>query len=318
MKNLILLEYFTSQSFFNPEKDKEILNEALNISDSIIKNFIKNNNVKKIYVIRNDKLKIIKSKKVETFHTNFRTTYLNVLEKIKNTNEILLIAPETNKISLKLYSSIPKRFKILCSDTVSLKIFSSKKKTLKILKESNIPATKITISDSNQKIVIKPNFGAGSDRVIIKKGRFTLQNKDSLTQKLYTGKKGSFLMLCKNGKSKVICCNEQLIKISSNRIQQIGCIMGGLENHRSEIELLGKKLCESFKGLYGVIGVDIVKEKERWLILEVNSRFTSSYCGLSKSYGNSIINEITDFYFNEELKISIPKIINKYNYYFNE
>ena len=41
MKKLILLEYFTSQSSILKSKDKEIFREALNLSDSIIRNFIK-------------------------------------------------------------------------------------------------------------------------------------------------------------------------------------------------------------------------------------------------------------------------------------
>ena len=40
MKKLILLEYFTSQSSILKSRDKEIFREALNLSDSIIRNFI--------------------------------------------------------------------------------------------------------------------------------------------------------------------------------------------------------------------------------------------------------------------------------------
>ena len=45
MKKLIFLEYFTSQSSILKSRDKEIFKEALNLSDSIIRNFIKYNNV---------------------------------------------------------------------------------------------------------------------------------------------------------------------------------------------------------------------------------------------------------------------------------
>ena len=49
--------------------------------------------------------------------------------------------------------------------------------------------------------------------------------------------------------------------------------MGGLEKHRNEIESLANGLSKEFKGLFGVVGVDIVREKRRWLIIEINSRF---------------------------------------------
>ena len=63
MKKLILLEYFTSQSSILKSKDKEIFREALNLADSIIRNFIKSSDIEKIYVIRNKNLKTIESKK---------------------------------------------------------------------------------------------------------------------------------------------------------------------------------------------------------------------------------------------------------------
>ena len=90
-------------------------------------------------------------------------------------------------------------------------------------------------------------------------------------------------MLCKNGKSKVICCNEQLLNLKKEKIQQVGCIMGGLEKYRNEIKILANKISNNFKGLFGIIGVDIVMENKKWLIIEINPRFTSAYSGLNKS-----------------------------------
>ena len=51
MKKLILLEYFTSQSSILKSRDKEIFREALNLANSIIRNFIKSRDIEKIYVI---------------------------------------------------------------------------------------------------------------------------------------------------------------------------------------------------------------------------------------------------------------------------
>ena len=123
-------------------------------------------------------------------------------------------------------------------------------------------------------------------------------------------------MLCDKGKCKVICCNEQIIKISRNEIRQIGCIMGGLEEYREEIEILAKNISANFEGLYGVVGVDIVRENKRWLVLEINPRFTSSYCGLEKSYSEETINEITNFYIEEKFSSFKPKLLKQFKYIF--
>ena len=123
-------------------------------------------------------------------------------------------------------------------------------------------------------------------------------------------------MLCNKGDCKVICCNEQVIKISRGQLSQIGCIMGGLEKYRKEIEILAKKICANFEGLFGLIGVDIVRENKTWLILEINPRFTSSYCGLDKSYNNETLDLITSFYIEGKIGPFKPKLLKKIKYIF--
>ena len=142
------------------------------------------------------------------------------------------------------------------------------------------------------------------------------KKKGYLVQKFYNGKKGSFLMLCKNGKSKVICCNEQLLNLKKEKIQQVGCIMGGLEKYRNEIEKIANRISKNFKGLFGIVGVDIVIENKKWLIIEINPRFTSAYSGLNKSYSSLTINDITDFYVHKKLNDTQPRFLKKYEYYF--
>ena len=83
MKKLILLEYFTSQSSILKNRDKEIFREALNLANSIIRNFIKSRDIEKIYVIRNKNLKTIESKKVKTYFTNPEISYTDILNRFK-------------------------------------------------------------------------------------------------------------------------------------------------------------------------------------------------------------------------------------------
>ena len=92
--------------------------------------------------------------------------------------------------------------------------------------------------------------------------------------------------------------------------------MGGLEKHRNEIEILAKKICKNFKGLFGVVGVDVVMENKKWLIIEINPRFTSAYCGLNKSYSSLTIINITDFYIHKKLYATQPEFIKIKEYYF--
>ena len=318
MKKIILLEYFTSQSSIFKSKDKEIFREALNLTDSIIRNFIKSHDLEKIYVIRNKNLKTIESKKVKTFFTNPMTSYTDILNRFKNKSEVIIIAPETNNISSQIYSCVSQKHKVLGSNISSINTFSSKTRMLMKLKKLNFPIVESYEStlDYKGKIVFKPDSSAGSENTFVINNNDYEKKKGYVVQKFYNGKKGSFLMLCKNGKSKVICCNEQILSLKQKKIQQVGCIMGGLEKHRNEIEILANRISKTFNGLFGIIGVDVVMENKKWLIIEINPRFTSAYAGLNKSYSSLTVKNITDFYVHKNLNFAEPKFMKKFEYFF--
>ena len=318
MKKLILLEHFTSQSSILKSKDKEIFREALNLADSIIRNFIKSRDIEKIYVIRNKNLKTIKSKKVKTYFTDPETSYTDILKRFKKKSEIIIIAPETNYLSSKIYSHVSQNHKVLGPNISSLNTFSSKTKMLMKLKRLNLPIVENYKLNLNYKgkIIFKPDTGAGSENTFVTNKNNYENKKGYLVQKFYNGKKGSFLMLCKKGKSKVICCNEQLLNFKKEKIQQVGCIMGGLEKYRNEIEIIANRISKNFKGLFGIVGVDIVIENKKWLIIEINPRFTSAYSGLNKSYSSLTIKDITDFYVHKKLYDTQPRFLKKNEYYF--
>lgn len=318
MKKLILLEYFTSQSSILINKDKEIFREALNLANSIIRNFIRSRDIEKIYLIRNKNLKTIESKKVKTYFTNPEISYTDILKRFKKKSEVIIIAPETNNLSSKIYSHVSQTHRVLGPNISSLNTFSSKTKMLMKLRRLNLPIVENYNLNLNYKgkIIYKPDTSAGSENTFVTNKNNYEKKKGYLVQKFYNGKKGSFLMLCKNGKSKVICCNEQLLKLKKEKIQQVGCIMGGLEKHRNEIEILANRISKNFKGLFGIVGVDIVIENKKWLIIEINPRFTSAYSGLNKSYSSLTIKDITDFYVHKKLNYTQPIFLKKYEYYF--
>ena len=189
MKKLILLEHFTSQSSIFKSKDKEIFREALNLTDSIIRNFIKSHDVEKIYVIRNKKLKTIESKKVKTYFTNPKTSYTDILKRFKNKSEVIVIAPETNNQSSQICSYVSQKHKILGPNVSSLNIFSSKTKMLMKLKKFNFPIVENYESNFNYKgkIIFKPDSSTGSENTFVINNNDYEKKKGYVVQKFYNG-----------------------------------------------------------------------------------------------------------------------------------
>ena len=80
-----------------------------------------------------------------------------------------------------------------------------------------------------------------------------------IVQDFQRGTKGSFLMLCSEKNFILVSCNKQIVKISHDKIEQIGLIIGGLEKQQKADRNSCQKIFTSIKGLFGLIGVDIIK-----------------------------------------------------------
>ena len=115
-------------------------------------------------------------------------------------------------------------------------------------------------------------------------------------------------MICSNGKNILISCNEQIINRSNSRIKQIGTNFGKFEKYKEELKVLANNISSNYSGLFGYIGVDVVFEDNIWKVIEINTRFTSSYVGIERSYGKKLNKEIVKFYINKDLESFVNPI----------
>ena len=304
MNDIIVLEYFTSKSNIDLE-NKKIFLEAFDLTENIIKGFLLNKNVNKVYLVQNSRLSTLNHKKLFKVYTNKRNSVVSVLKKLPKKN-VLFIAPEIMNISSNFQRKILQFLPVRHSSIKISEIFSSKEKTIRFLRKKFVDHVG-NAKRCNEKFIIKPVYGAGSLKVRIS----THYNfkKTEVIQDYITGIKGSFSMLCNDKKFVLISCNRQIVKISGNNIIQKGIVVGGLEKERLEIECLAKKICNVAEGLFGLIGVDIIKKNGKWQVLEINPRFTSSYNGILECYGEKTVLQITNLYLTKKLSLEQPRLI---------
>ena len=312
--DIILYEYFTAQKKLKNNDKKTILKEAIQLSNYIALNLIKHPKIKELHIVRNKNIKKIFNKKIINHEVSEHKSLKNILDNFEPGTRLILVAPETQMISIKLHNQLKKKFILLNSSLENIRRFSSKLKAYRNLEKKKISVVKIEKKIDNQNIYIsKPTFGAGSlDIKIVKRKGLIIKPKNRVIQKFYAGKKGSFVMLCSENNFEVLCCNEQIVDINKKKISQTGLIMGGLEPYRKEIEKIGRQIYENFSGLFGFIGVDILLEKNQWKIIEINPRFTSSVIGLEKSYGRDSLQKITKLYIENKLNKTKNKLIKKF------
>ena len=320
MNELFIVEFFTSQSSIDYTKEKKIFNEALKLVNKICLDFSENSQIRKLHVIRNTNLKKIKLKKIKYYNTTEGKDLDSFLKTFPKDIPTILLAPESGKISIDLYINLRKELNLQHSKLNSIRTFSSKLKTSKKLASLNIPTVECKDFGKINKIpfISKPIFGAGSEMIHILKKKKISENKGFVYQEYYQGEKASFSMLCFKGKCKLISCNSQILLIDDKQIHQIGSIVGGMEKYRNVFKELANKISKNFKDLYGLIGVDLVKNKKGWRIIEINTRFTSSFIGLKSAYGKNVINLISNFYIDKKKSLDAEiKLIRQVKVIFN-
>lgn len=112
------------------------------------------------------------------------------------------------------------------------------------------------------------------------------------------GQAASLSMLCANGKLHLLAANTQFISVEDEKIHYAGSVVNGFQQEWSRFAQFASQLVQAFPFLFGYIGVDVVVEVNRLILVEINPRLTTSYAGLSSSLGVNIAKLVMDFLYN--------------------
>ena len=86
------------------------------------------------------------------------------------------------------------------------------------------------------------------------------------------------------------------MEINENGGQYVGGYIPFEHPLKEEAFKIAKKACEMLPGLQGFVGVDLIinNEEEKVYLIELNSRFTTSYVGLQKIADFNIAKSLID------------------------
>ena len=182
-------------------------------------------------------------------------------------------------------------------------------------------------SDNSFKLIVKPLYGVdcqdmliiSDEKDIAKISKIYPENSEILVQEFIYGENLS-VSLISDGKTAIpLTLNKQYLEINKENPQYLG---GELPlNHplKDEIFSIAKKVVELIEGIKGFVGVDLIVKNfdnrdnrdnfnnshDDIYFLEINSRFTTPYVGISKISKFNIGKTIIDLIDN---KISIDSI----------
>ncbi len=210
----------------------------------------------------------------------------------------IIIAPETDNTLLNLTELAEQ-----CECTVmgcakqAIELTSSKLRTQHVLETCKIllPKTYASILElpfeKPDGWIVKPDDGVGAESCQIISRQSELQQwldqnseiKSWLVQEFIVGTHASFIMLCLHSDMRLLSINEQVIEIESSEIKLKQIHVNGLHDLYEKIHPIALNIAKNIPGLWGLIGVDFIQTKVGTVILEINPRFTTAFCGLSQS-----------------------------------
>ena len=272
---------------------------------------------------------ITKDHRIELFSKNiFEHTINTPLEEIlpdliKKSNFSWLIAPETDGQLYNLTKLFIKNSNIFIgSDIHAVKISSSKFTTCNTLKNANITTPKTfflnkKIPDSNTGWIIKPDDGVGAENCMYIRDRCQLEKKvlekkydNYVIQPFINGEHMSICLFVYNNNIQLLSCNKQEIKIQNNLIKLNNIIVNGYLMYANKMRELATEIVSVIPGLSGHVGIDLIKFNNRFFVLDINPRFTTSYSGLSSSLGFNVTEKLVEIFLREKMQdISLRKAI---------
>ena len=233
---------------------------------------------------------------------------------IKHVDVCWLIAPETEQC-MEYYAGLLTNEKTLFvgSTVDAISLTGSKYLTNKLLLENDVAAVETRrldemMPEADAGWIVKPDDGAGAENARLIKSKDKLDlfienqgNKNFIIQPYIEGKHMSISLLVYEGDVCLLGCNQQYVDVNEDgiKLEKIG--VNEHLAYKDEMLKLAKKIVSVIPGLAGYIGIDLIENNGKLIVLEINPRFTTAYAGLPESLGCNIAEKILDAFISKKL-----------------
>ena len=208
------------------------------------------------------------------------------------------LAPEAGGVLERLSRHVLRHNRILLgSKPAALRVAASKLRTARVLAKAGVAVAATympeqSLPDWSGAWVVKPDDGAGclNTRIFPDADAALAWIAASgeagyVLQPFIPGKLCSLSLLCCDGEAQVLSCNEQRIVVRDNQFHFLGTTVNSISDCAGRFARLAQSVADAIPGLWGHVGVDFIVAEQGVVVLEVNPRVTTSYCGLHASIG---------------------------------
>ncbi|HTS88434.1 MAG TPA: ATP-grasp domain-containing protein [Gemmatimonadales bacterium] len=181
----------------------------------------------------------------------------------------------------------------------AVRLTSSKSATAALLRGAGIPVvpTWRSVPESppaSGPWVVKPDDGAGCEDTWLETDwsavRLRLGSDPSrlVAQPWIEGTALSLSLLCGEGRAATLAINRQQIEVRERRLELAGLEVNAVADATGRFAALGRALARALPSLWGYVGVDLVETSDGLVVMEINPRLTTAYCGLRRALGVNV------------------------------
>jgi tyramine---L-glutamate ligase len=209
---------------------------------------------------------------------------------------VWLIAPETDGVLERLTCGTLSLGKILLGcrpDAVSLA--ASKRATARVLEAAGVPVVPTfgatdRLDPRPGRWVVKPDDGVGCDGALLQAdwhdaATLLARSENLVAQPWIDGEALSLSLVCREGDARMLCANLQHVRIVDRHPVLEAITVNAVPDPEGTLSSLSRRIAAAIPGLWGYVGVDVVLAAQGPLVLEINPRLTTSYCGLRAALG---------------------------------
>ena len=316
--SILVFEYFTASGV----EDLSIVSEAVELIRSLVSD------------LKDEDIYVLLAKQFENIFDDFdfdvKTTVIE--ESLEDWLEreayifdrAMFIAAENDNNLYNLTKLLEsKEIKVYGSDHFAVNLASDKYETFDYLanripqpmtynillvpimqKPKDIPVLDNSDRDvvKENKLIAKPRFGVDCDDIKIIASKRDIDDLEEIygegsrfiVQPYIEGDVCSVCLISDGKEALPISLNKQIVEIDENGGEYLGGYVPYEHPLKDKVFDYAKKACEYVPGLKGFIGIDFIIEDDYIYLLEINSRFTTSYVGLQKIININIAKTIID------------------------
>lgn len=216
-------------------------------------------------------------------------------------------APESGGALLQLAVATTERGRLLLGcRPEAVALTTSKRATVAHLERAGIPvvptaSTVAEIAERPGRWVLKPDDGAGCEETIVFESWQAARESLALmpagrfiAQPWLDGDALSLSLLCREGEARLLSVNRQRMEQDGGRLRLAGLEVNALPDHDGQFQLLAQGIARALPSLWGYVGVDLISTSAGPVVLEINPRLTTSYCGLGQALGINVAQLVLD------------------------